>query len=90
MNEAQNVRDITVPPDSDTDTNANTTIKRGYGLRAHPTRAHGTTLAQWIGCPPWTWYWRVPTRKAADADAGESVTSIDVGESIAGRYDDKP
>ena len=84
MNEAQNVRDITVPPDTDTNTNANTTIKRGDRLRAHPTRAHGTTLAQWIGCPHWTWYWKVPTRKAADADAGESVTSIDVGESSAG------
>ena len=64
MNEAQNVRDITVPPDTDTNTNANTTIKRGDRLRAHPTRAHGTTLAQWIGCPHWTWYWKVPTRKS--------------------------
>ncbi|MDD9981411.1 MAG: transposase [Gammaproteobacteria bacterium] len=66
------------------------TLQRGYRLRAYPDRAQARTLAQWVGCRRWAWNWALETRTQAYEEAGETLTSVDLCESIAGHYDERP
>ena len=72
------------------DTTPPSTIRRGYRLRAYPTKAQAQVLSQWMGCRRWTYNWGLETRRAAYEHAGETLTSVDLCESVSGWYDDKP